>query len=154
MLLDVSKSIKPLILFFQTSKGACSVGNANIYCELCFQSSNKLKEKSNYCNSENVNHLKQTADDKTLAVPPSDQVRSIEFDFENFINHVSTKFTDPLVKEMIDAFSQLKFWSVFKTFDPRKLPQSLTVISSYGNQEIAVLINHYSKDKASVYKFF
>ena len=29
MLLDVFKSIKPLILFFQMSKGACSVSDAN-----------------------------------------------------------------------------------------------------------------------------
>ena len=45
MLLDVFKSIKPLILFFQTSKGVCSVSNANTYYELCLQKLNKLKEK-------------------------------------------------------------------------------------------------------------
>ena len=50
---------------------------------------------------------------------------------------------------MIDAFLQLKFWSVFDVFDPRKLLQSLTEISSYGNREITVLINHYGKEKAS-----
>ena len=38
MLLDVFKSIKPLILFFQTSKGGCSVSDANTYYELCLQS--------------------------------------------------------------------------------------------------------------------
>ena len=43
---------------------------------------------------------------------------------------------------MIDAFSQLKFWSVFDIFDPRKLLQSVTEISSYGNREITVLIDH------------
>ena len=53
---------------------------------------------------------------------------------------------------MIDAFSQLKFWSVFDIFDPRKLPQSVTEISSYGNREITVLIDHYGKEKASTYK--
>ena len=53
---------------------------------------------------------------------------------------------------MIDAFSQLKFWSVFDIFDPRKLLQSVTEISSYGNQDITVLINHYGKEKASTYK--
>ena len=42
-LLDVFKSIKPLILFLQTSKGACSVSNANTYYELCLQSFNELK---------------------------------------------------------------------------------------------------------------
>ena len=30
---------------------------------------------------------------------------------------------------MIDAFSQLKFWSVFDIFDARKLTQSVTEIS-------------------------
>ena len=53
---------------------------------------------------------------------------------------------------MIDAFSQLKFWSVFDIFDPRKLPQSVTEISSNGNREITVLIDHYGKEKASTYK--
>ena len=112
MLLDVFKSIKPLILFFQTSKGACSVSDANTYYELCLQSLNELKEKSNYCNSESFNRLKQTTDDKTLTMPPA-QVRSQEFDFKHFIDHVFAKFIDAFVKEIIDAFSQLKFWSVF-----------------------------------------
>ena len=82
-------------------------------------------------------------------MPPSAQVCSQEFDFKHFIDHVFTKFIDAFVKEMIDAFLQLKFWSVFDIFDPRKLPQSLTEISSYGNREITVLINHYGKEKAS-----
>ena len=56
--IDVFKSIKSLILFFQTSKGACSVSDANTYYELCLQSLKKLKEKSNYCNYENFNCLK------------------------------------------------------------------------------------------------
>ena len=68
----------------------------------------ELKEKSNYCNSEKFNHLKQTADDKTLTMPPSAQVRSQEFDFEHFIDYIFTKFIDAFVKEMIHAFSQLK----------------------------------------------
>ena len=58
MLLDVFKSIRPLILLFETSKGACSVSDANTYYELCLQSLKKLKEKSNYCNYENFNRLK------------------------------------------------------------------------------------------------
>ena len=120
--------------------------------ELCLQSLNKLKEKPKYCNSENFNHLKQTADDKTLTMPPSAQVRSQEFGFKHFINYVFTKFIDAFVKEMIDAFSQLKFWSVFDIFDPRKLLQSVTEISSYQNWELIVLIDHYSKEKASTYK--
>ena len=79
----------------------------------CLQSLNKLKEKSNYCNSENFNRLKQTTDEKTLTMPPSAQVCSQEFDFDHFIDHVFTKFIDAFVKEMIDAFLQLKYWSVF-----------------------------------------
>ena len=86
-------------------------------------------------------------------MPPSAPVRSQEFDFEHFIDHVFTKFIDAFVKEMIDVFSQLKFWSVFDIFDPRNLPQSVTKISSYGNQEITVLIDHYGKEKANTYKF-
>ena len=120
MLLDVFKSIKQLILLFKMSKGACSVRDANTCYELCLQSLNKLKEKSNYCNSENFNRLKQTADDKTLTMPPSAQVCFQEFDFKHFIDHVFTKFIVAFVKEMIYAFSQIKFWSVFdisqKTF--------------------------------------
>ena len=50
---------------------------------------------------------------------------------------------------MIDAFLQLKFWSVFDIFDPRKLQQSVTEISSSRNWEIAVLID---KEKASMHK--
>ena len=94
----------------------------------------------------------QTADDKTLTIPPSAQVCSQEFYFKHFIDHVFTKVIDAFVKEMIDAFSQLKFWSVFDIFDPRKLPQSVTEISSYGNREITVLIDHYGKEKASTCK--
>ena len=85
-------------------------------------------------------------------MPPSAQVRSQEFDFEHFIDHVFTKFIDAFVKELIDAFSQLKFVSLFDIFDSRKLPHSVTEISSYGNQEITVLIEHYGKEKASPYK--
>ena len=48
---------------------------------------------------------------------------------------------------MIDAFPQLKFWSVFDIFDPRKLPQSVKEIWSYGGQEITVLIDHDGKEK-------
>ena len=73
ILLDVFKSIKLLILLFQTSKGACSV---NTYHELCLQSLNELNKKSNYCNSEIFNRFKQTAEDKTLTMPPSAQVCS------------------------------------------------------------------------------
>ena len=36
------------------SKGACSVSDANTYYELCLQSLNELKEKSNYCNSKKI----------------------------------------------------------------------------------------------------
>ena len=53
---------------------------------------------------------------------------------------------------MIDAFSQLKFWSICDIFDPRKLPQNVTEISSHGNREITVLIDHYSKEKGSRYQ--
>ena len=108
---------------------------------------NELKEKSNYCNSENFNRLKQTADDKTLSMPPSAQVRSQQFDFEHFIDHVFTKFIDAFLIEMIDAFSLLKFRSVFDIFDLRILLQSETEISSYGNREITVLIDHYGNVK-------
>ena len=85
-------------------------------------------------------------------MPPSAQIRSHEFDFKHFIGHVFTKFIHSFLKEMIDAFSQLKFWSVFDIFDPRKLPQSVTEISSYGNREIRLLIDHSGKEKASTYK--
>ena len=80
-------------------------------------------------------------------MPPSAQIRSHEFDLKHFIDHAFTKFIDSFLKEMIDAFSQLKFWSVFDIFDPRKLPQSVTEISSYGNREIALLIDHHGKEK-------
>ena len=112
----------------------------------------RVKEKPNCCNSENFNRLTQIADDKTLTMPPSAQVWSQEFDFKHFIDHAFTKFIDAFVKEMIDAFSQLRFWSVFDIFDPRKLQHSVTEISSYGNREITVLIDHYGKEKASTYK--
>ena len=138
MLLDVFKSIKLLTLFFQTNKGACSVSNANTYYKLCLQRLNELKEKPNCCNSENFNRLKQTADDKTLTMPPSAQVRCQEFDSKHSIDHVFTKFIDAFVKEMIDAFLQLKFWSVFDIFYPRKLLQSITEISSYGNRNNSI----------------
>ena len=61
-------------------------------------------------------------------MPPSAQVRSQEFDFEHFIDHVFTKFIDAFVKEMIDTFSQIKYWSVFDKFDRRKLPHNVTEI--------------------------
>ena len=64
-------------------------------------------------------------------MPPSAQVCSQEFNFEHFFNHVFTKFIDAFIKEMIDAFLQLKFWSVFFIFDPRKHSQSVTEILSY-----------------------
>ena len=102
--LDVLKSIKQLILFFQTSKGACSVSDANTYYELCLQRLNELKEKPNYCNSENFNCLKQTADDKTLTMSPSAQVRFQEFDFKHFIDHVFTKFIAAFVKKWLMHF--------------------------------------------------
>ena len=86
--IDVFKSIKSLILFFQTSKGACSVSDANTYYELCLQRLNELKEKPNYCNSENFNRLKQTADDKTLTMSPSARVRSQEFDFKGTLMQI------------------------------------------------------------------
>ena len=98
MLLDVFKSIKQLILLFKMSKGACSVRDANTCYELCLQSLNELKEKSNYCNSENFNCLKYSADGKTLTMPPSAQVCSEKFDFELFIDHVFMKFIDAFVK--------------------------------------------------------
>ena len=53
---------------------------------------------------------------------------------------------------MIDVFLQLKFWSVFDIFDPRIFQHSVTEISSYRNQEISVLIDHYSKEKTSSYR--
>ena len=90
----------------------------------------------------------------TLTMLPSAQIRTQEFDFKHFIDHVFTKFTDALVKEMIDAFLQLKFWSVFDIFHPRKLLRSVTEISSYENREITILFDHYGKEKASTYKFF
>ena len=66
-------------------------------------------------------------------MPPSAQVFSQEFDFEHFVDHLFTKFIDVFVKEMIAAILQLKFWSVFDIFDPRKLWQSVIDISSYVN---------------------
>ena len=92
------------------------------------------------------------ADDKTLTMPPSAQVCCQEFDFKHFISYVFTKFIDAFIKEMIDAFLQLKFWSVFDIFDPRKFLQSVTKISSCRSRKITVLINHYGKEKATTYK--
>ena len=81
------------------SKGACSVSDmSTYYIMLCLQSLNELKEKSNYCNSENFNCLKYSADGKTLTMPPSAQVCSEKFDFELFIDHVFMKFIDAFVK--------------------------------------------------------
>ena len=71
---------------------------------------------------------------KTADLPLSAQVRSQEFDFEDFIDHVFTKFIDAFIKEMTGAFLQLNFWSIFDIFDPRKLPQGVTETSSYGNR--------------------
>ena len=85
-------------------------------------------------------------------MPPSAQICSRYFDFKHFFNHVFTKFMDAFVKELINAFSLLEFWSVFDIFEPRKLPKSVTEISSYGNQEIIVLIDHYDKEKTNTYK--
>ena len=115
MLLDVFKSVKLMILFSQMSKGACSVSNPNTYSELRFQGLNKLKEKSNYCNSENFNCLKQTADEKTLTIPPSAWVRSQEFDFEHFINDAFTKFIDVFLKERM-YFHNVNSSLFFKPF--------------------------------------
>ena len=84
-------------------------------------------------------------------MPPSPQIRSHEFDFKHFIDHVFIKFIDSFIKEMIDAFLQLKFWSLFDIFDPRKLSQSVTEISNYENREIT-LIDHYIKEKGSTIK--
>ena len=85
-------------------------------------------------------------------MPPSAQICSRYFDFKHFINYVFTKFMDAFVKELINAFLLLEFWSVFDIFEPRKLPKSVTEISSYGNQEIIVLIDHYDKEKTNTYK--
>ena len=63
------------------------------------------------------------------------------------MDYVFTKFIDAFVNEMIDALLQLKFWFVFDIFDPRKLPQSVTEMPSYGNREITVLINTTVKKK-------
>ena len=41
MLLDVFKSTKPLILFFQMIKGECSVSDANAYYQLFLQTTQK-----------------------------------------------------------------------------------------------------------------
>ena len=84
-------------------------------------------------------------------MPPSPQICSHEFDFKHFIDHVFIKFIDSFIKEMIDAFLQLKFWSLFDIFDPRKLSQSVTEISNYENREIT-LIDHYIKEKGSTIK--
>ena len=73
----------------------------------------RVKEKPFYCNSEKFNRLKQTADDKTLTMSPSAQVRSQEFEFKHFIDHEFTKRIAAFVEEITDPFSQLKFWSVF-----------------------------------------
>ena len=43
-------------------------------------------------------------------MPPSAQIHSHEFDFKHFIDHVFTKLIESFIKEMIDAFSQLKLW--------------------------------------------
>ena len=48
---------------------------------------------------------------------PSAQVRTQEFDFEHFIDHVFTKYIDAFIKEIIDAFLQLKFWPVFDIYE-------------------------------------
>ena len=85
-------------------------------------------------------------------MPPFAQVRSQEFDFEHFINRVFTRFIDIFLKEMIAAFSHLKFQSVFDIFEPRKLPHSVSEISSYGNNETKTLIDYYGKGKASTCK--
>ena len=69
-------------------------------------------------------------------MPPSAHICSHEFDFKHFTDHVFIKFIDSFIKDMIDAFLQLKFWSLFDIFDPRKLSQSVTEISSYGNNII------------------
>ena len=142
MLLHVFKSIKLLIFFFQTSKGVCSVSDANTYYELCLQSLNELT-KTKLLQLRKLQLFKANCqnNNKTLTMPPSAQVGSQEFDFKHFITRVFTTFTDALIKEMIDAFSQLKFLSVFDIFDPRKLLQSVTEISSYRIQEITVYTN-------------
>ena len=70
----------------------------------------------------------------------------------NFTKFTGKHLCQSLFFNKVLGLLQLKFWSVFDIFDPRIFQHSVTEISSYRNQEISVLIDHYSKEKTSSYR--
>ena len=71
---------------------------------------------------------------------------------KNFTKFTGKHLCQSLFFNKVLGLLQLKFWSVFDIFDPRIFQHSVTEISSYRNQEISVLIDHYSKEKTSSYR--
>ena len=50
------------------------------------------------------------------------------------------------------AFIQLQFWLNFTVFDPKKLPETISNVESFGIEEINKLVNLYGADKKDTYK--
>ena len=88
-----------------------------------------------------------------MSLPPSANLqKNVLFKWDEFEENVYLKFISLFQLEIESAFNQLQFWLNFTVLDPRKLPETISDVESYGIEEMNELVNFYGIDKKDTYK--
>ena len=88
-----------------------------------------------------------------MSLPPSANLqKNVLFKWDEFEENVYLKFISLFQLEIESAFNQLQFWLNFTVLDPRKLPETISDVESYGIEEMIELVNFYGIDKKDTYK--
>ena len=152
MLLEVFTSIKPLLLYFQKSQGCVCLSEAQAYVTKTLQNLEAVKTTRKCFSLENFQNMMTVASEETFNLPPSSRIRTQPFVFDEFKNDVFLKFIDAFIMELNEAFSQIKFWSCFAVFDPRKLPEDVALLHQYGNDELEKLLRDYGSRQSDLFE--
>ena len=154
MLLEVFHCIKPLIFSFQKSQGSICLTDAQSYVHISMQNLELLKTEStrNYFTSENIKKLQTVAAEELLNMPLSSRLQGQSFSFEYYKDNIFSTFIEAFKEELGIAFSQMSFWTKFSIFDPRKLPEDLASLPTYGLADLELPLEHYGNHQSSTFK--
>ena len=88
-----------------------------------------------------------------MSLPPSANIQqNVLLKWEEFKEKVYLKFIYSFQLEIESTFNQLQLWLNFTVLDPRKLPETISDVKSYGIEEINELLNFYGADEKHTHK--
>ena len=152
-LMDIFDAIVPLKLALEKIHESLCLSDVKTYIGKTQDALKKLAIRGHWFDEEKIKSLKQIAADQTSSLPPSANLqKNVLFKWDEFKENVYLKFISSFQSEIESAFNQLQFGLNFTVLDPRKFPETISHVESYGIEEINELVNFYGVDKKDTYK--